>query len=169
MSVRAVPLLLVATLALAAPFACDSPDPTPWQTVGYPTPPLNWGPASTPQFPADRVAGDIVGVWFLCRDQSCSSIDSDGLLFRADGTWAETIAPGTTMDDGEAYCEQTSPVHSGTYSWDGTVLRMTSQGQTMSWVLTIEGDRGRIQLDETASLDVVRVNARSSGACEDDY
>lgn len=146
---------------------CDHSNPDPWRPVT--TPPLDWVPASTPIFPTDSVAGDIVGAWFLCRDLSCSSIDNDGLLFRSIGTWAEVVAPGTTLDSGEAYCEQTSPMHGGTYSWDGTLLSMRSQGETTSWAFTIDGDRGRIQVDESTSIEVIRVNALSSGACQSDY
>ena len=151
--------LLVAT-------GCDDSSSSPWRTEpSVPSP--NWLPASAPIFPSDSVAGDIVGAWFLCRDAACTSIDNDGLLFRGDGTWAEIVASGTTLETGEPYCEETSPLRSGTYSWDGTVLRMTSQEATTSWVMAVNGDYASIEIDETTVLPLVKVAATSSGPCQD--
>jgi hypothetical protein len=156
-------------LGLLVVAGCDHNNLSPWDHFDYPTPPLNWGPASTPIFPSDSVAGDIVGAWFLCRDAACTSIDNDGLLLRGDGTWAEIEASGSSLETGETYCEETSPIRSGTYSWDGTLLRMTSQGSTTSWVMTINGDHASIEIDLTTSLPLVKVTAASSGPCLDDY
>jgi len=156
-------------LGMLVAAACDHTALDPWDHIDYRTPPLNWGPASTPIFPSDNVAGDIVGAWFLCRDAACTSIDNDGLLLRGDGTWAEIVAAGSTLETDEPYCEETSPLRSGTYSWDGTVLRMTSQDAATSWVMAVNGDHASIEIDESTSLQLIKVNARSSGPCQDYY
>ena len=152
-------------LGLLVAAGCGGSDPYPWRTSTIPSP--SWVPASAPLFPSEGVAGDIVGAWFLCRDSACTSIDNDGLLLRGDGTWAEVLAAGSTLETGEPYCEETSSQRSGSYTWDGAVLRMTSEGGTTSWVMKVNGDYASIEIDEATSLPLVKVNTASSGPCPD--
>jgi hypothetical protein len=148
-----------AGLLLLLAWGCDGA-PTPYPRP-FADPPLGWGPAAAPIFPSDAVAGGIVGAWLMCADMGCTKLDSSGILFRTDGTWADIEAAGAL------YCEQTIANHRGTYTWDGVVLTMHTQaGGTMSWEVVINGTIAWIS-EEDVSIPMVIVAAQSQGPCED--
>ena len=129
-----------------------------------PAPPLNWGPASTPQFPAEE--GGLAGAWFFCKQTSCAQLDDGGLLFKVDGTWRLINAPGSTYDPGESFCEESE---GGSYSWNGTRLEMvnrtSSKTQTMVFTVTFAGELATLSAGGQIQTIMKRVTASSVGLC----
>jgi hypothetical protein len=141
-------------LLVVAVCGCDGTT-TPYSTQLFSDPPMGWGPAASPIFPSDTVAGGIVGAWLMCNNANCTSVDNDGILFRSDGTWVNIAA-----EDSTTYCEETISGHSGTYTWDGVILTMNGQ----SWAVMISGTIAWIVEDEV-SIPMIMFAAHSAGPC----
>ncbi len=98
--------------------------------------------------------GPLEGDWFACDDEACTRLDDDGIRFTADNRWATLEAPGSTFDAGESY-EMAGP--RGHYTYDGTHLTMTMDGEA-------ETHRLRVELDHNGDL-LLYVKSVSDVAC----
>lgn len=83
--------------------------------------------------------GPLEGDWFQCEDDTCATLDDNGVRFTADGRWGALDAPGGELEPGEGY-ELEGP--RGTYSLDGETLtiRVDGTGEAKSVRISFDGD-----------------------------
>ncbi len=131
-----------------------------------PAPPLNWGPAGSPHFPAEE--GGLVGVWFFCKKTGCAQLDDAGLLFKTDGTWRMVNAPGSSFEPGESFCEESE---GGTFSWDGSRLEVVdssgTKAQRVVFSVVLANEVATLYVGSQIQSILKRVSASSTGRCQE--
>lgn len=95
--------------------------------------------------------GPLEGDWFACKDEACTRLDDDGVRFTADNRWATLEAPGSTFDAGEPY--EMAGLR-GDYTFDGTHLTVSADGEPEQQTIRVEFDGGDLLLHVKTSSDV---------------
>jgi len=142
---------------------------------GGPYPEMTWGPASNSLFKPSGGGSLIIGDWFYCKNSTCAAFDDEGIRFNADGTWSMLNAPGSSLDPGEAYCEEQDEGRGGTYQVAGQILTVNFSGNSKlaKVVFVLKGNDAATASIKIEGQDVVvtmrRVApSRSSGHCQYD-
>jgi len=95
-------------------------------------------PVSIALFPS-CTPGPLEGDWFQCLDQTCTTLDDEGVRFTAGGRWAGLGAEGSEYKPGDFYELENDR---GTYTLEGNTLTLHLDGsnETHSVEISFDGD-----------------------------
>ena len=114
----------------------------------------------------------LLGDWFTCKTNDCSTLDNDGMQLKAGGAAIGLEAPGETLEPKEPYCEVSD--NTGTYKWKSPDLEVYLKAGTMKGTVDIKAGKftmtwmslpgGGNLISEPVTMK--QIVSRSTGTCK---